>query len=132
MPNMLIENVDLHPHADYGAFLNQGRFMLQRCRRSGEYVHYPRVAAPRTGSIDLEWVEASGRGVVYSTTVIRKKNPEENYNVALIDLEEGPRIMSRIIGIPPTDVKIGLSVRAEVLETDGKQLLVFRVSGNEA
>ena len=46
--------------------------MLQRCSSSGAFVFYPRVAEPGSGATTLEWVEASGRGTVYSTTVVRR------------------------------------------------------------
>ena len=63
----------------------------------------------------LDWVKASGSGTVYSTTVVRRK-PEAggDYNVALIDLAEGPRMMSRVVGVEPTAVKIGMKVRARI------------------
>lgn len=110
---------------EFFAFLAQGRFMLQRSRSSGEYVFYPRVAAPRSGLRDLEWVPASGRGVVYSSTVVRAKPPQPSHNVALIDLEEGPRLTSRVEGMPPESVRIGMAVRARIVQADGKPLLVF-------
>jgi uncharacterized OB-fold protein len=110
---------------EFFEFLAQGRFMLQRSRGSGEHVFFPRVAAPRTGSRDLEWVEASGRGTVYATTVVRVKPPQPSYNVALVELEEGPRLMSRVEGIAPDAVRIGMPVRARIAQADGKPLLVF-------
>lgn len=106
-------------------FLAQGEFMLQRSRSSGAFVFYPRVAAPRTGATDLEWVKASGLGTVYSTTVIRQKPPKMDYNVALIDLKEGPRMMSRVEGLAPQDVKIGMPVRAKIISEDDKPFVVF-------
>lgn len=111
--------------SEFQGFLEQGRFMLQRSRSSGEHVFYPRVAAPRTGARDLEWVEASGMGTVNATTVVRKREPEADYNVALIDLQEGPRIMSRVEGIAPDAVRIGMRVRARIADDGGKSLLVF-------
>lgn len=108
----------IHPDADYKAFLKEGRFMIQRSRGSGRYVFYPRVIEPGTGADDLEWVQASGRAKVYSTTVVRVRPPAENYNVALVDLEEGPRMMTRIEGLKPEDVCIGMSVQARITEDD--------------
>lgn len=115
----------MHPEQDYLAFLTEGRFMLQRSRGSGTYVFHPRVAAPVTGETDLEWVEASGDGVVYSTTVVRNKPPVEDYNVALIDLAEGVRMMGRVVGIDPAAVAIGMKVKAQVGEIDGKPAVLF-------
>src|SRR6185436_13261977 len=93
----------LHPDADYRRHLADGRFMLQRSRSSGAFVFHPRVAEPGSGATDLEWVEACGRGSVYSTTIVRCKPPAADYNVALIDLVEGPRMMSRVVGIAAAD-----------------------------
>jgi uncharacterized OB-fold protein len=111
------------PEKSFFEHLAAGRFMLQRSRSTGGYVFHPRVAEPGTGATDLEWVPASGRGTVYSTTVIRQKPPTPNYNLALIDLAEGPRMMARVEGIAPEDVKIGMPVQAKV-SRDGEQPLV--------
>ena len=73
------------PEQQFLAHLASGRFMIQRGVERGVFVFYPRAVAPVTGEA-LEWVEASGRGTVYSTTVVRKRPPEENLNVVLIDL----------------------------------------------
>lgn len=114
-----------HPHQDYMDFLAQGKFMLQRSRASGAVFFHPRVAEPSTGCPDLEWIEASGRGLVYSTTVIRMKPPAASYNLALIDLEEGPRMMSRVEGIDPDAVTIGMAVKARISQVDGAPLVLF-------
>jgi uncharacterized OB-fold protein len=115
----------LHPEVDFQRFLAQGSFRIQRSRVSGRYLFYPRVAEPLTGSTDLEWVEASGQGVVYSTTVIRQKPPAPNYNLALIDLAEGPRMMSRVVGLAPEAVKIGMAVKARIIQENDQALVVF-------
>ena len=115
---------DTGPDRRFFDFLRAGRFMLQRSKVDGGYVFYPRVAAPGSGA-ELEWVEASGRGRVYSTTVVRKKPPELSYNVALIDLAEGPRLMSRVENIAPEEVQIGMAVRVKIVDADGDPYLVF-------
>ena len=113
------------PDQQFSAFLAEGRFMIQRGRESGAYVFFPRVVAPVTGE-ELEWVEASGHGTVYSTTVVRKRPPEEPLNVALIDLAEGPRMMSRVEGMAADQVRIGMKVRATIIEAEDGPLVVFR------
>jgi uncharacterized OB-fold protein len=115
----------LHPDADYRRHLESGRFMLQRSRGNGGFVFHPRIAQPGTGATDLEWFEASGRGIVYSTTTVRQKPPAADYNVALIDLAEGPRMMSRVVGIAPAEVRIGMPVRALIVTEDDAPLVVF-------
>jgi len=124
----------LRPDQEFQRHLDNGRFMIQRPRGGGAPFFYPRVAEPRTGNADLEWFAPSGRGVVYSTTVVRVKPPAQPYNVALIDLVEGPRVTSQVVGIAPDQVRIGVAVRARI-DTSGEQaLLVFEreTEGSEA
>jgi len=109
----------MKPDADYQAFLQAGRFMIQRGQASGRHHFYPRAIEPGTGHIDLEWVPASGLGTVYSTTVVRAKPPAVSYNVALVDLAEGPRMMSRVEGVAPEDVRVGMVVRARITHDEG-------------
>lgn len=99
--------------------------MLQRSRASGKCFFYPRVAEPVTGERDLEWVEASGRGTVHATTVVRAMPPAEPCNVALVELDEGPRVMSRVEGIAPDAVRIGMRVQARIGQQDGQAILLF-------
>ena len=116
------------PHAAFQAFLAEGRFMIQRSVDSGTYVYFPRTVAPGTGEA-LEWVKASGLGTVYSTSAIRKRPPEPALNVALVDLDEGPRMMTRIEGIDALDVRIGMRVRAAIAPCDdeeGSLIVIFR------
>ena len=115
----------LQPEAEWRAHLTAGRFMIQRSRSTGGHVFYPRIAEPGTGAEDLEWVEASGRGTVHAVTVVRKKDPSESYNVVLVDLEEGPRLMSRVDEIAPDAVTIGMAVRARIVGELDRPLLVF-------
>src|SRR5690606_20746487 len=110
------------PEAQFKSYLQEGKFMIQRSRASGKYVFYPRLAIPSTGATDLEWVEASGRGTVYSITVNRSKT--ETYNVALIDLEEGVRMMSLVAG--HESVPIGTPVQASIAVVhNGEPAVIF-------
>lgn len=105
----------LPPEARYWAYLKQGRFMLQRSRSNGEFVHYPRLLAPKSGATDLEWVEASGRGTVYSTTTMRlPPKLGGDFNISAIDLEEGPRMVVRVLGIEPEQIRIGMRLQASI------------------
>jgi uncharacterized OB-fold protein len=114
------------PEAAWRGFLAQGKFMIQRSASTGRHVFYPRVAVPGTGETDLEWVEASGRGTVYATTCTRQR-PEQggDYNIALIDLEEGPRMMARVEGVAPDAVTIGMRVRAKIGTLAGEPAVIF-------
>jgi uncharacterized protein len=120
-----VSSADVKPDKEFAAFLAEGRFMIQRSRSSGRFVFYPRVAEPKTGARDLEWVEASGGGTVYAVTVVRNRPPDADHNVALVDLDEGPRIMSRIDGLPADQARIGLKVKARIVNEDGAQFIVF-------
>jgi uncharacterized OB-fold protein len=112
--------------ARYFSALNQGRFVIQRCAGCGNHVFYPRSICPHCSSDRLEWVEPKGTGTVYSATTVRRK-PEAggDYNVSLIELAEGVRMMSRVDGVPPAEVRIGMPVRAKVIQHNGAGLVVF-------
>jgi hypothetical protein len=80
-------------------------------------VFYPRVLCPHCGSERLEWVAPSGRGTVYSTTIVRRKPADGgDYNVCLVDLAEGPRMLSRVAGVAPEEVRIGMAVKARIAD----------------
>ena len=81
---------------------------------------YPRAVAPGTGSTNIEWRVSKGMGTVYTTTVVHYKG-EPPLNVAMIDVDEGFRMMSRVEDIDPMQVKIGMRVKFKVHPGDGKQ-----------
>jgi len=120
--------VPLQPEAEFRRHLEAGRFMLLRSRASGRFVHPPRLALPGSGETDLEWVPASGRGCVHSTTTVRCKPPAADYNVALVDLAEGPRLMSTVVGIAPAAVRIGMAVQARIEPGDEGPRVVFEAA----
>src|SRR5579859_8123460 len=99
--------------------------MLQCRRSSGKPFFYPRVAEPGTGSTDLEWIEATGLGTVYATTVVRVRPPQSHYNVAIIELDDGPRLLSRVEHTDPLDVFIGMRVRAQIIPFEDQHAVVF-------
>lgn len=105
------------PEQQYLGKLAAGRFEIQRCAGCGKHVFHPRVLCPHCGADRLDWVAPSGRGTVYSTTVVRRKSTDGgDYNVCLVDLVEGPRLLSRVVGVPPEQVKIGMAVGARVAD----------------
>lgn len=114
------------PEARFKAYLAEGKFMIQRSASTALHVFYPRVATPCSGATDLEWVEASGDGVVYATTVTRRR-PEQggDFNISLIQLAEGPRMMAWVDGAPPSDIKIGMAVKARVGAIDGEPAVIW-------
>ena len=117
------------PDVAFREHLKGGRFMIQKCGTCGAFVFYPRLLCTECGSTELAWQEAKGGGTVYSTTVVRRK-PDQggDYNVAVIELAEGPRLMSRVTDVPPADVSIGMPVTATIDQTANGPLLVFRKS----
>jgi uncharacterized OB-fold protein len=118
-----ISLVSKSPLGVYQDYLSEGKLAYQESA-SGQAVFYPRVFAPGTGEA-LTWKISKGLGEVYSTTVIYKKDVEP-YNVALINLDEGFRMMSRVEGIAPEAVKIGMRVKfVASKEKDGTPLAVF-------
>jgi uncharacterized OB-fold protein len=108
-----MERTTESPLAVYQAHLEKGELAYQWSPEAGKAVFYPRVICPFTGSDRLEWRLSAGLGAVYATTVT---HPREGapYNVALIDCDEGFRLMSRIEDIAPEAVRIGMRVRFRI------------------
>ena len=106
------------PLGTYLEHLKRGELAYQ-VTASGEAVFYPRAVAPLTGG-DLSWRLSKGVGTVYSTTVVYNRD-EAPFNVALIDMDEGFRLMSRVEDIDPLQVKIGMRVKFRAHPGDQKQ-----------
>ena len=106
------------PLGTYLEHLKKGELAYQ-VTASGEAVFYPRAVAPLTGG-DLSWRLSRGLGTVYSTTVVYYRD-EAPLNVALIDMDEGFRLMSRVEDIDPLQVKIGMRVKFRAHPGDQKQ-----------
>lgn len=107
------------PLGTYLEHLKKGELAYQ-VTEDGKALFFPRAVAPVTGSMSLDWKISKGLGTVYSTTVVYYKG-ESPLNVALIDLDEGFRMMSRVEDIDATQVKIGLRVKFRVHPGDEKQ-----------
>jgi hypothetical protein len=108
------------PLAAYIAHLERGELAYQFSPSSNAAVFYPRVIAPGTGAADLEWRVSKGLGTVYATTVVHPQQGSP-YNVALIDVDEGFRMMSRVEDINPRGVKIGMRVKFRVHPAEGDE-----------
>ncbi len=114
------------PDKVYANQLASGQFRIQHCDDCGRHVFYPRNICPHCGGDALSWTEPKGTGTVYSTSVVRRKaEAGGDYNVALIDLDEGVRMMSRVEGVAPTAVRIGMRVKARVARDGDTALVVF-------
>ncbi len=111
------------------------RLVVQWCRSCEQPIHFPRDACPRCLSDDLEFRASPGTGTVYAVSVMPKPaNPlmaeRVPYAVALVDLDEGVRMMTNIVGTDPSAVTIGLPVHVtwESL-SDGRHLPLFAPAG---
>ena len=107
------------PLEQYRAFLARGELAYQ-VDAAGRAVFHPRVAAPAGYRGELRWATSRGLGTVYATTFISPKG-EPAYNVALVDMDEGFRLMSRIEAIPADHVRIGMRVRVRVHPAAGDE-----------
>jgi uncharacterized OB-fold protein len=107
------------------------RLVLQRCAACGAVQHYPRSACRVCLSTELAWIDAAGTGTVYSFTVVRRPmmpafREAAPYVYALVDLDEGVRMITNVVGVAVDDVRIGQRVRVvfEAAE-DGTMLPLF-------
>jgi uncharacterized protein len=100
----------------------QEELAIQRCQECAAWVWTPRPSCSECGSERVQWTPMSGRGQVYSFTVIRQIvgraaskafEPDIPYVVAWVDLEEGPRLITNIIGCPVDQVKLGMKVTVQ-------------------
>jgi uncharacterized protein len=115
-----MERISQSPLAVYQLHLDRGELAYQFSPEADRAVFFPRVVCPYTGSDRLEWRISVGLGTVYATTVT---HPREGapYNVALIDVDEGFRLMSRVEDVPPEAVKIGMRVKFRVHRPGGDE-----------
>jgi uncharacterized OB-fold protein len=108
------------PLKTYLDHLERGELAYQFSPTANRAVFYPRVICPFTGSDKLEWRLSAGAGTVHATTTVHPPDGAP-FNVALIDCDEGFRLMSRVEDIPPEDVKIGMRVRFRVHRPGGEE-----------
>jgi uncharacterized OB-fold protein len=117
--------------APFWAATAEGRLLLPRCDDCGVIIWYPRATCPRCWSGAVSWFEATGRGEIYSyTTVGRGQGAYRDagpFVLAYVELEEGPRIMTNIVGADTATLAIGLPVEVEFHDTgEGTALPRFR------
>ncbi len=112
------------PAEVYRRYLEAGELGFQRCTDCGVAIFYPRILCPACGGDSLEWQTSGGRGTVYATTAVYRRDAGP-YNVALVDLDEGFRMMSRVGGVPAEEVKIGARVTLRIERDDDGAVPVF-------
>jgi len=113
------------------AAAREHRFVLPRCEACGEFRFPPRLRCPRCGQTHTEWVAASGRGSVYSYVVVHQRlhpafDANLPYAVALVQLEEGPRMLALVIESDLADVRVEAPVEV-VFQTLDDELVIPRV-----
>jgi uncharacterized OB-fold protein len=102
--------------APFFAAAKEGRLILQTCSRDGPFF-YPRGRCPRCWGADWRWIDASGRGTIYSFTIDRLgHDPAQKalapFVIAIVTLEEGPRAVAQIVDCPFETVRTGMPVEA--------------------
>lgn len=110
----------------------QHKLILQTCNACERPIHYPRIACPHCGADDLGWREASGRGSIYSYTVVESNAPsafvaDMPYVVAVIRLEEGVQMLSNVVDCDPAELRCDQPVEVAFAPLDAEFTLpVFR------
>jgi len=104
----------------------QHRLLIQRCLGCGVLRHPPRPMCPQCNALEWDTIEASGRGTVYS--FVMPRHPplpwfDDGYIVALVELEEGTRLVSNLVDVAPDAVSIGMPVEVRFEEFDGGLVL---------
>jgi uncharacterized OB-fold protein len=96
----------------------EGRLLIKTCTACGQAHHYPRSICPHCGSDRTEWKQASGRGTIYTYSVMRRGAPVP-YAIAYVTLEEGVTMMTNIVDCDLDAIRIGQAVRVVFTPTDG-------------
>lgn len=124
-----------HVSAPYWEAASRGRLLFQECPACGHRQLYPRAMCTVCAGVP-EWKDASGRGHVYSFTIIRQNWAEPframlPYVVAMVELEEGPRLMTNITDCDAGSVTVGMPVEVWFAPVeDGLALPMFRPAGH--
>ena len=111
--------------------LNEGRLRLQKCADCGKIRHYPRPVCDACYSMNVDWIDASGRGAVHSWTITHHAfhpgfKQDLPYTLLTVDLEEGVRLNAQARGIDPSALRVGLPVMVAYERVkDGLTLPVF-------
>ncbi len=110
--SMLQQDSESRP---YWEGLRQGELRIQRCNSCSKAVFYPRSICPHCHSDQLAWIVASGKGAIYSYTVVHQAfgpfAADVPFVIAIVELQEGARMMSRIVDAPRERVAVGAAVR---------------------
>jgi uncharacterized OB-fold protein len=104
--------------AEFWAGASRGELRIQRCNACGKAYFFPRPFCPRCSSPEVEWFTASGRGRLYSYVINHRPAPGFQdwapYVIAVVELEEGPRMMTNIVGVEPAPENLPIDMPVEV------------------
>jgi uncharacterized OB-fold protein len=103
--------------------VDDGRLLVGRCGACGRHHYYPRPHCPSCWSDDVEWVDASGAATLYTWSVIHTNDlppwpGRVPYIAAVVELAEGPRMMTQIVGAEGDDLSIGMALEMEFVDLD--------------
>lgn len=109
---------------------------LRRCVDCGKAFFYPRDFCPGCGDRNVEWTQASGRGTLHTFAIVHRAplpafRDNVPFVVAMVDLEEGPRIPTNLVGVEPdpANIKVGMAVQVDFADvTEEVTLPVFRLA----
>ena len=111
--------------AVYWESAKNGKLLVKTCKACGKLHYYPRTICPHCLNSDTDWVEASGKGTIYTYSVMRRT--ETPYVIAYVTLEEGVTMLSNIVECDVDDVAVGQTVEVVFRDTEGGHSLpVFR------
>ena len=104
---------------------------LPKCKACGQLHYFPRPFCPHCFSWDLEWVRCSGKGKLYSYVINHRPAPgfeeEAPYLIAVVELDEGPRMLSNLIDIEPTPEAVQVDMPVEILFQDvNEEMAIFK------
>jgi uncharacterized OB-fold protein len=117
---------------EFYAFAREGKLCIQKCSGCDALHHIPRERCAHCGSFDLNWSECSGRGTLFSwTETSTPPLPSLQYDVpfivALVELEEGPRVICRLVDVANEDLAVGQAFKAKMVSlTPEFSLTVFQ------
>ncbi len=120
----------------FWAGTRHGELRLQHCQACGSHMLYPRLRCPDCGSVDLDWKRASGKARLHSyvspPVPASERAGDPPYVIAVVELDEGVRMMSKLVGLPPDSTALPADMRLEVVfEPRGDEMLpAFKRAGS--
>jgi|Deesub1362B_J571_1020462.scaffolds.fasta_scaffold19974_2 hypothetical protein len=116
----------------YLNFIGERKLVGLKCKKCGTFILPPKSICKKCGSKEFEWIEFSGKGSLHTFTVIhiapKRFLNDVPYVVGVVQLEEGPKVTARIVGVDPNKpetIKTGMPLKATFIESGGHVLLAF-------